>query len=44
MKNYSSEVSQMTFWSEKDRSDYYENIKSVLKPYLPTQSEDINNE
>jgi hypothetical protein len=44
MKNYSTEVAQMTFWGEKDRFDYYENIKTVLKPYLPTQTEDVTNE
>lgn len=44
MKNYSDEVSQMTFWGENDRNDYYKNIKTVLKPYLPTQIEDIINE
>jgi uncharacterized protein with ParB-like and HNH nuclease domain len=44
MKNYSNEVSQMTFWGENDRTDYYSNIKTVLKPYLPTQIEDIINE
>lgn len=44
MKNYSNEVSQMTFWGEKDSADYYQNIKTVLKTYLPIQKEDIINE
>lgn len=34
MKYYSNDVSQMTFWGEKDRSDYLNKIKDVLKPYI----------
>ncbi|MGI6757759.1 MAG: DUF262 domain-containing protein [Bacteroidaceae bacterium] len=34
MKHYTDEVSNMTFWSKKDRDAYIEDIKSVLKPYF----------
>lgn len=35
MKYYSNKVSQMTFWGEEDRTDYLNNIKKVLSPYIP---------
>lgn len=37
MKYYSSELKQLGQWSVADRTKYFENIKEVLKPYLPTQ-------
>ncbi len=39
MKYYSSEIEQMTFWSEADRTAYSENIKEVLNSYLSTQND-----
>ncbi len=39
MKYYSNEVSQMTFWGEKDRNDYLNDIKKILNPYLQSQDE-----
>ncbi|MDM8555624.1 DUF262 domain-containing protein [Desulfococcaceae bacterium HSG7] len=39
MKYYSNEVPQMTFWGEKDRNDYLNDIKKILNPYLQSQNE-----
>lgn len=39
MKYYSNELKQLGHWSETDRTAYFENIKEVLKPYLPTQND-----
>lgn len=38
MKYYSPKIEQMTFWGETDRAAYFENIKEILKPYLPNQN------
>lgn len=35
LKYYSKKVSQMNYWSAKDRSDYVDCIWSTLKEYLP---------
>jgi len=42
MKYYTQteKIEQMTFWSEADRNAYFENIKEVLKNYLPTQTKE----
>ena len=40
MKYYSTELIQLGQWSEADRNAYFDNIKEVLKQYLPTQKED----
>lgn len=37
MKYYSSKIEQMTFWGEKDRNEYFANIKSILEIYLPKE-------
>jgi len=37
MKYYSKELKQLGQWSEIDRTAYFENIKEVIKSYLPTQ-------
>jgi len=37
MKFYNQKVSQMTFWGEEDRNEYYDDIKIVISDYLPTQ-------
>lgn len=34
MKYYSDKIEQMTFWGEKDRDNYLNDIKIVLKHYL----------
>lgn len=39
MKYYSSELRQLGQWSDADRTAYLENIKEVLKLYLPTQND-----
>lgn len=39
MKYYSPKIEQMTFWSETDRTAYFENIKEVLNSYLTTQND-----
>lgn len=39
MKYYSNELKQLGHWSETDRTAYFENIKEVLKPYLPPQND-----
>jgi hypothetical protein len=41
MKYYTKtdKIEQMTFWGEADRTAYFENIKKVLKEYLPSQAE-----
>ncbi len=36
MKYYSKELNQLGQWSEIDRTSYFDNIKEVLTPYLPT--------
>ena len=38
MKYYSKELKQLGQWSEIDRTAYFENIKEVMKSYLPTQN------
>lgn len=35
LKYYSKKVSQMNYWSAKDRSDYVDCIWTILKEYLP---------
>ena len=42
MKLYSSDVSQMTFWGESDRSAYSNDIIATLKLYLPLQTKSKN--
>ena len=37
MKYYNSQVEQMTFWGEKDRTNYFEDIKRVIGQYLTYQ-------
>ncbi|MDH8702701.1 uncharacterized protein with ParB-like and HNH nuclease domain [Dysgonomonadaceae bacterium PH5-43] len=37
LKYYSEELKQLGQWSETDRIAYLENIKDVLRKYLPTQ-------
>lgn len=39
MKYYSPKIEQMTFWSDVDRTAYFQNIKEILKVYLPTQND-----
>lgn len=39
MKYYSPKIEQMTFWSDVDRTAYFQNIKEVLKDYLPIQND-----
>lgn len=39
MKYYSPKIEQMTFWSDVDRTAYFQNIKEVLKDYLPVQND-----
>lgn len=41
MKYYTEtdKIGQMSFWGEADRTAYFENIKEVLKAYLPTQND-----
>lgn len=39
MKFYSEELKQLGQWSESDRTAYFENIKEVLKAYLPLQTD-----
>lgn len=34
LKYYSKDISQMYFWSEKDRADYLAEIKNTLKEYI----------
>ncbi len=38
LKLYSEDLSQMSFWGEKDRKCYIKDIKETLKFYLPTQN------
>ncbi|GHV11067.1 hypothetical protein FACS1894162_6150 [Bacteroidia bacterium] len=38
MKYYSTELKQLGQWSEPDRQAYFEDIKDILKDYLPTQN------
>nr|WP_321405401.1 DUF262 domain-containing protein [uncultured Carboxylicivirga sp.] len=35
LKYYSKDISQMHFWTEKDREDYQKNISQLLIDYLP---------
>lgn len=35
LKYYSTDISQMHFWNEKDREDYQSNITLLLKEFLP---------
>jgi len=37
MKYYCSKVEQMTFWGEEDKNAYFNDIKSVLKGFLPKE-------
>jgi uncharacterized protein with ParB-like and HNH nuclease domain len=37
MKYYSPKIEQMTFWGETDRTEYFSDIKTILKNYLPKE-------
>ena len=34
LKYYSKDPSQIHYWSETDRKDYYDTIKTTIAPYL----------
>lgn len=38
LKYYSSDSSQIHYWSESDRNDYFNAIKTVLSDYLPKEA------
>jgi hypothetical protein len=40
MKYYSKELKQLGQWAESDRQAYFDDIKEVLKNYLPTQNKE----
>jgi len=38
LKYYNDDVGQMSYWGKRDRENYIENIKNVLKDYLPKEN------
>jgi len=44
LKYFSEYPPKMSFWTQDDRENYFKDIERILKIYLPTKKENIDNE
>jgi len=44
LKYFSEYPPKMSFWTQEDRENYYNDIVQVLEKYLPSQKDEIKNE